>query len=98
MLLRRIYQIIGWFFLAFAAYSLINGLVVRTLIVRSDDFVGSVVLGLFLAALSGIVGFVILKLATGPAEAGIEVLGIEDKALEEKEKSLVRKPQKVAAK
>lgn len=98
MLLRRIYQIIGWFFLAFAAYSLINGVVVRTLIVRSGDFVGSVVLGLFLAALSGVIGFVILKLATGPAEAGIEVLGIEDKALEEKEKSLVRKPQKVPAK
>jgi hypothetical protein len=45
-----------------------------------------------------VIGFVILKLATGPAEAGIEVLGIEDKALEEKEKSLARKPQKVAAK
>ncbi len=98
MLLRRVYQIIGWFFLAFAAYSLINGLVVRTLIVKSDNFVGSIVLGVFLAALSAVLGFMILKLATGPAEAGIEVLGIEDKALEEKEKSLVRKPQKAPAK
>ena len=95
MLLRRIYQVSGWLFLALAAYSLIMALFTAF---RAGNPVASLVLGVLVAGLCAVLGYIILKFATGPAEAGIEVLGIDDKALEEKEKSLVRKPQKAAAK
>jgi hypothetical protein len=95
MLLRRIYQVSGWMFLALAAYSLIMALFTAF---RAGNPVASLVLGLLVSGFCAALGFIILKFATGPAEAGIDVLGIEDKAIEEKAKSLVRKPQKVAAK
>ncbi len=88
MLLRRIYQGIGLFFLAFAAFCAVSG-IVRV----GNGGITSVILGLMLGAFFFTIGFAIFKFATGPAEIGQETLGIEEKARIERERSLKRKPQ-----
>ena len=94
MLLRRVYTLLGWFFIVLGAFFLISGLINGL----SNGSFSTVFLGLVLAAFSAISGFIIRTFAQGPAEAGITYLGVDEKANLEKAASLLRKPQKVAAK
>lgn len=83
MLLRRIYQTFGILIMLFSVYILVMSF--------TNIGQGSLSLGLALAAFKAVIGFIIYKFATGPAESGINVLGISEKALSEKEKSLAKK-------
>ena len=83
MLLRRLYQGIGYALFALAALSLIASLVN---LFRTGD-VGGLFLGAMLAALLAVSGFIVRTLATGPAEAGLHGYGVMDKAAQEKAKS-----------
>jgi hypothetical protein len=89
MILRWIYQLTAVACFLIAAWSLVGGFA------NGGGFDG-IVLGLMSALFMAVTGFVIWKFAVGPAEAGIKVLGVDAKALLEKEASLQRKPQKAA--
>ncbi len=94
MLLRRVYTLLGWAFIVLGAFFLISGFVNG---LTKGNF-STVFLGLVIGAFLAISGFIIRTFALGPAEAGITYLGVDEKANLEKAASLVRKPQKVAAK
>jgi hypothetical protein len=94
MLLRRVYTLLGWAFIVLGAFFLISGFING---LSKNDF-STVFLGLVIGAFLGISGFIIRTFAQGPAEAGIAYLGVDEKANLEKAASLLRKPQKVAAK
>ena len=94
MLLRRVYTLVGWAFIVLGAFFLMSGLING---LSKGDF-STVFLGLVLGAFLAISGFIIRTFALGPAEAGIQYLGVDEKADLEKAASLLRKPQKIAAK
>jgi hypothetical protein len=94
MLLRRIYTLLGWLVMVLGAFFFVSGLING---LSKGDF-STVFLGLVFGAFAVIGGFIIRTFALGPAEAGISYLGVDEKADLEKAASLVRKPQKVAAK
>jgi hypothetical protein len=89
MILRWIYQLTAVACFIIAAWCLVGGFS------NGGGFDG-IILGLMSALFMAVTGFAIWKFAIGPAEAGIKVLGVDAKALLEKEASLQRKPQKAA--
>ena len=94
MLLRRVYTLLGWAFIVLGAFFFVSGLINGL----SNGQFQTVFLGLVLGAFFAITGYIIRTFALGPAEAGIQYLGVDEKANLEKAASLLRKPQKVAAK
>ena len=94
MVLRRVYTLLGWAFIALGGFLFVSGLINGL----SNGQFQTVFLGLVLGAFMAISGFIIRMFAQGPADAGVTYLGVEEKANLEKAASLLRKPQKVAAK
>jgi hypothetical protein len=88
VILRAIYQAIGWLVLALGALFVVLG-VYRALL----DGAGfsAIVVGLLVGAFLIALGWVIRQLATGPARGGIKVLGVDEKANYEKSKAIARK-------
>lgn len=88
MLLRRLYQGIGYALYAVAAFALASSVV--NLFAAGN--VGGLFLGVMLSALFAVSGFIVRSFATGPAEAGIHSYGVSDKASQEKDKSTLGTP------
>ena len=91
MLLRWVYQLTAVLFYALAAWSLIGGF-------TGGGGIQGILLGVTLALFLAVSGYATWNFAVGPKQGGIDVIGVDEKAQVEKQKSLVRKPQKVAAK
>ncbi len=85
--MRRFYQVIAWVVYALAAFVLVSTAVQ---LVRGVPLEAGLV-GLSVAALLGVGGYITNNFASGD---GGNVVGIENKAEDERLKSLVRKPQK----
>ncbi|HWG84314.1 MAG TPA: hypothetical protein VNT60_02435 [Deinococcales bacterium] len=88
MLLRAIYQAAGWITLALGALFVVLGLYRA---IFDEVGLNAIVIGLFVGAFLIALGWVIRQFATGPAQGGIEVVGVAEKAETEKTKALGRK-------
>jgi uncharacterized membrane protein len=93
MLLRRTYEVLALLILIFAVTCVIGGFYNA---VNGGGFY-ALMLGVIVAAFSATIAFVIYKFASGPAQAGLRTLGIDEKAQIMKAESLKRKPAKVSA-
>lgn len=93
MLLRRTYEVMALLVLVFAVTCVIGGFYSA---VSGGGFY-ALFLGLVVGGFSAAIAFVIYKFASGPAQAGLKVLGIDEKAEVMKAESLKRKPAKVSA-
>ena len=91
MLLRWVYQLMAVAMYGLAAWALIGGFI-------GGGGATGILLGLSLAAFLAVSAYATWNFAVGPTQGGIDVIGVDEKALVEKEKSLIRKPQKAAAK
>ncbi|HEX2863629.1 MAG TPA: hypothetical protein VHN99_03605 [Deinococcales bacterium] len=88
MLLRRIYQIVGWALGILGAFSVLSSLY-RTVV--SGAGLGAFIVGLGVGFLLAALGYAVWQFATGPETRGKNVLGIERKAELERELALARK-------
>jgi hypothetical protein len=93
MLLRRIYEVIAALVALFGAVCVIGGFYNA---VNGSGF-DALLLGVVIGAFSAAIAFVIWKFASASAAAGVNTLGVDEKAELMKAESLKRKPPKAAA-
>jgi hypothetical protein len=93
MLLRRIYEVTAGLIALFGLWCIVGGFIGAV----SGRGFDALLLGVVVGGFSAAIAFVIYKFASGPAEAGLRTLGVQEKAELMKAESLKRKPAKVAA-